>query len=183
MTAGMAAEPGQLRRSKPGIAAGVAATILGWFAEIGQAARYFLRLRPSASAEDRSKSAVAEVGAELPATDDTARKPTASTPCATPLDVNVSPTGIVDQTVPDAREIERRRNLVRIFFNEFWSGAADKPAAFVRRLDEAEDYLNQRLTASGEPWRFDANTRIMLGLPPQSNSSVSANIDRQNSGQ
>jgi hypothetical protein len=39
------------------------------------------------------------------------------------------------------------------------------------------------LTASGEPWRFDANTRIMLGLPPQSNSSVSANIDRQNSGQ
>lgn len=166
MTAGMAAEPGQLRRSKPGITAGVAATILGWFAEIGQAARYFLRLRPSGSAEDRSKRAVTEVGAELPTSDDAARKPTAS--CATPLDVNVSPTGIVDQTVPDAREIERRRNLVRIFFNEFWSGAADKPAAFVRRLDEAEDYLNQRLTASGEPWRFDASTRIMLGLPPQS---------------
>jgi hypothetical protein len=51
----------------------------------------------------------------------------------------------VAHIVPDQQEIERRRNLVRIFFNDFWSGASDKPAAFVERLDEAENYLNERL--------------------------------------
>ena len=84
--------------------------------------------------------------------------------------------------MPDQQEIERRRNLVRIFFNDFWSGTLDKPAAFVERLDAAEDYLNERLAANGEFWRVDAKTRVMLGLPPRSNSSVSANIDRPTSG-
>jgi len=46
----------------------------------------------------------------------------------------------------------------------------------VERLDEAEDYLNERLAASGEFWRLDTKTRVMLGLPPRSNSSLSANI-------
>jgi hypothetical protein len=41
-------------------------------------------------------------------------------------------------------------------------------AAFVERLDQAEDYLNERLTANGEVWRLDAKTRTMLGLPPRS---------------
>jgi hypothetical protein len=54
------------------------------------------------------------------------------------------------------------------FFNDFWSGTHDKPAAFAERLDQAEDYLNERLTANGEVWRLDAKTRIMLGLPPRS---------------
>jgi len=40
------------------------------------------------------------------------------------------------------------------------------PAAFVERLDQAEDYLNERLAASGEIWQLDAKTRVMLGLPP-----------------
>jgi hypothetical protein len=53
----------------------------------------------------------------------------------------------------------------------FWSGCDDKPAAFVDRLDEAETYLNERLTACGEFWQLDAKTRKMLGLPPRSNSS------------
>ena len=65
------------------------------------------------------------------------------------------------------QEIERRRGLVRAFFNDFWSGTHDKPAAFAERLDQAEDYLNERLTANGEGWRLDAKTRIMLGLPPR----------------
>jgi hypothetical protein len=45
-----------------------------------------------------------------------------------------------------------------------------KPSAFVERLDQAEDYLNERLAASGEVWRLDATTRAMLGLPPRSSS-------------
>jgi hypothetical protein len=56
-------------------------------------------------------------------------------------------------------------------FNDFWSEAPDKPAAFVERLDQAEDYLNERLAANGEFWRLDTNTRVVLGLPPRSNSS------------
>jgi hypothetical protein len=55
-------------------------------------------------------------------------------------------------------------------FNDFWSEAHDKPAAFVERLDQAEDYVNERLTACGEFWQLDAKTRAMLGLPPRSNS-------------
>jgi hypothetical protein len=66
------------------------------------------------------------------------------------------------------QEIERRRSLVRAFFNDFWSGTHDKPAAFGERLDQAEDYLNERLATDGEGWRLDAKTRIMLGLPPRS---------------
>ena len=71
---------------------------------------------------------------------------------------------------PDQQEIQRRRELVRTLFNDFWSGRDDKPAAFVDRLDEAETYLNERLTACGESWRLEASTRKMLGLPPRSNS-------------
>jgi hypothetical protein len=41
--------------------------------------------------------------------------------------------------------------------NDFSSGAHDKPAAFVERLDQAEDYVNERLTACGEFWRLDAS--------------------------
>jgi hypothetical protein len=70
----------------------------------------------------------------------------------------------------DQEEIQRRRNLVRMLFNDFWSGAHDKPAAFVERLNQAEDYVNERLAASGEFWQLDAKTRVMLGLPPRSNS-------------
>jgi hypothetical protein len=73
-------------------------------------------------------------------------------------------------TVPDQEEIQRRRDLVRALFNDFWSEAHDKPTAFVERLDQAEDYVNERLTACGEFWRLDTNTRVMLGLPPRANS-------------
>jgi hypothetical protein len=73
-------------------------------------------------------------------------------------------------TVPDQEEIQRRRDLVRTLFNDFWSEAHDKPTAFVERLDQAEDYVNERLTACGEFWRLDTNTRVMLGLPPRANS-------------
>ncbi len=175
MKAGMTADPGQSSGSKPGITGGVVANVLGWFAEIGQAAKYFLRLRHPASAENRAESAVAEAGAGHAATDNTDAKPTATKSCATALtvDVNVGPMRInnVGHTVPNEQEIERRRNLVRNLFNDFWSGVYEKPAAFAERLDRAEDYLNERLAASGEFWRLDANTRVTFGLPPRSNSS------------
>jgi hypothetical protein len=70
----------------------------------------------------------------------------------------------------DRQEIERRRELVRALFNDFWSGSEDKPAAFVDRLDQAEAYLNERLAACGERWQLDVETRKVLGLPARSNS-------------
>jgi hypothetical protein len=70
----------------------------------------------------------------------------------------------------DQEEIQRRRDLVRVLFNDFWRGSEEKPAAFVERLNQAEDYLNERLATSGELWRLDSTMRVMLGLPPRLNS-------------
>jgi hypothetical protein len=77
--------------------------------------------------------------------------------------VNVDIDARVDSaasTVLDQEEIQRRRDLVRTLFNDFW----------MERLDQAEDYLNERLAANGELWRLDANTRATLGLPRRSSS-------------
>jgi len=135
--------------------------IFRWFAGIGVAVfkliKYFLRPSYPASAEN-----LAEDGA-----------PAAGAVAITPVtaDVNVSldaRIGCDVQSVPDTQEIERRRDLVRTLFNDFWSGAHDKPTTFAKRLDQAEDYLNERLAAIGEFWRLDNNTRAMLGLPPRS---------------
>ena len=82
--------------------------------------------------------------------------------------------GTTAASPPEPQEIERRRQLVRSLFNDFWSGRFDKPAAFVDRLNEAEAYLNERLAASGEAWRLDAATRKMLGLPPRSDLRAQA---------
>jgi len=68
---------------------------------------------------------------------------------------------------PDQQEIQRRRELVRTLFNDFWDGSDEKPATFADRLNQAEAYLNEQLTARGESWRLDATTRKMLGLPPR----------------
>jgi hypothetical protein len=69
---------------------------------------------------------------------------------------------------PDRQEVLRRRELVRTFFNDFWSGRDDKPATFQERLDQAETYLNERLVALGESWRLDDDARKMLSLPSRS---------------
>jgi hypothetical protein len=69
----------------------------------------------------------------------------------------------------ERQEIQRRRELVRTFFNDFWDGRDDKPATFSERLDQAETYLNERLVACGETWRFDADARKTLSLPSRSN--------------
>jgi hypothetical protein len=153
----------QSSRSKLVTREGMVASILRWSVEIGAAAqrltKHFLWLRHPASGE------------KLVETDDAAAGAVATAPVCTDVDVGPG-AGInpVADTVLDQQEIERRRNLIRTLFNDFWSGVNEKPAAFVERLDQAEDYLNERLAANGEFWRLDANTRAMLALPPRSSS-------------
>jgi len=67
---------------------------------------------------------------------------------------------------PSQEEIDRRRGVVRAFFNDYWSSADDKPASFAERLDRAEGYINERVAADGESWRLGPATRKQLGLPP-----------------
>ena len=168
MKAEMAADPEQSSTSKPVIMAEVVASVTGW---IREAAKYLLRLKHPASTENRAatdataaRAVTDSIDAKLTATKSLTTAPTA--------DVNVGPiaANAICQTVPDQQEIERRRTLVRVFFNDFWDGAQNKPSAFAQRLDQAEDYLNARLATDGELWRLDANTRAMLGLPPRSSS-------------
>ena len=67
---------------------------------------------------------------------------------------------------PSQEEIDRRRGVVRAFFNDYWSSADDKPASFAERLDRAEGYINERVAAGGESWRLGPASRKQLGLPP-----------------
>ena len=69
-------------------------------------------------------------------------------------------------TSPNQQEIERRREIVRQFFTDFWVSAEDKPGTFAERLNRAEDHINERLAARGETWQLDAASRKQLGLPP-----------------
>jgi hypothetical protein len=143
------------------------------FAAIGAILTNFLRPSRRGPAEKQAESGAmepeAEVEAEVEAEAEAANAPFAA-------DVNVD-SGLeiktVENSVPDQQEIERRRNLVRMFFNDYWREVSDKPAAFVERLDQAEDYLNERLAANRELWRVDAKTRLMLGLPPRVTSPES----------
>ena len=73
--------------------------------------------------------------------------------------------GITSKASPNKQEIERRRETVRQFFNDFWMSTDDKPRTFAERLNRAEDHINERLAARGERWRLDAATRKQLGLP------------------
>ena len=74
--------------------------------------------------------------------------------------------GVESDSAPDLEEIDRRRGMVRAFFNDYWSTVDDKPASFAERLDRAEGYINERVAAGGETWQLGAATRKQLGLPP-----------------
>ena len=76
---------------------------------------------------------------------------------------------VESEGAPDQQEIDRRRQLVREFFNDYWSTADDKPTSFAERLDRAEGYINERVAAGGEAWRLSPATRKQLGLPPARN--------------
>jgi hypothetical protein len=86
-----------------------------------------------------------------------------------PIEVEVERAPIVDiepDGPPTQAEIDRRRAMVRGFFNDYWSSVDDKPASFAERLDRAESYINERVAARGEAWRLGPMTRKLLGLPP-----------------
>jgi hypothetical protein len=177
MKAWVSAEPAESSRPKRGTKSGVLEKFLRSFAEIGatviKPTKYFLRAKYPASDEKRVESTLEEVGAVAAATETAVLTTTKSFTVPDTAEVKVDTDAQIDSaasTVPDQEEIQRRRDLVRTLFNDFWSEAHDKPAAFVERLDQAEDYVNERLTACGEFWQLDAKTRAMLGLPPRSNS-------------
>jgi hypothetical protein len=177
MKAWVSAEPAESSRPKRGTRSGVLEKFLRSFAQIGAAVikptKYFLRAKYPASDEKRVESTLEEVGAVAAATETAVLTTTKSFTVPDTAEVKVDTDAQIDSaasTVPDQEEIQRRRDLVRTLFNDFWSEAHDKPAAFVERLDQAEDYVNERLTACGEFWQLDAKTRAMLGLPPRSNS-------------
>jgi hypothetical protein len=171
MKAGMAADPAQSSRAKPAIMAGVVASLSG---RIREAAKYFLGLSHPTSTQRPAGSTIPEARVAQAVSDNVDAKltPTTSLTTAPIADVNAGSKAAnrISQTAPDQQEIERRRELVRMLFNDFWDGAPNKPSAFVQRLDQAEAYLNARLQSHGELWRLDAKTRVMLGLPPRSSS-------------
>jgi hypothetical protein len=116
---------------KPETARDIAESVLRWFAVIGAAinktTKYFLRPEHPASAERRAKSAAVEAGAVVRTIENPDAKPTPTNSFTAPViaDVKVGPdAGInrVAHVVPDQQEIERRRSLVRVLFNDFWNG-------------------------------------------------------------
>jgi hypothetical protein len=166
-------------RLKSDTATDIGEKVLRWFAQIGAAVikptKYFLRARYPASDEKRAESTLGEAGAIAATTRNALGNQTTTKSFTVPItaDVKIDTEAQIESAAPtvlDQEEIQRRRDLVRTLFNDFWSGAYEKPAAFVERLDQAEDYLNERLKANGEVWRLDATTRAMLGLPPRSSS-------------
>ena len=170
----MQADSPDVSNKKLGAARGAVEYILGRFAGIG----VFLNPRrrhpvSDIAAEGQAESAAAEVEAVananetfVPTTVTTATFAPASTGDAKLSEAEVNP---VASNLPDQHEIQRRRDLVRALFNDFWSVPDEKPRTFVDRLDQAEKYINERLTLCGECWQLDAKTRVMLALPPRSN--------------
>ncbi len=153
-------------------------------ARVSADAKSRLDSAPHIAAESRNESA-AEEARIIAAADESATiiaaavesatiqpTPSVSFPAPASAEAKIEPDTQVNHVppvLPDQHEIQRRRDLIRTLFNDFWDGSSDKPRAFVERLDQAEIYLNKRLTALGEFWQLDANTRVMLGLPPRSN--------------
>ena len=182
MTEARTVDPAQSSGRKLDITRGVVEPILRWIAGVVAAViqriRYFSRPTHLASSdvatEKRAEGVVDH--AVVTATEDAVARPTIVKSFTAPItaDVMVDPdaqTNRAADVVLDIQEIQRRRDLVRMLFNDFWSAAYEKPAGFVERLDQAEDYVNDRLAANGEAWRLDSNTRVMLGLPPRVNSA------------
>jgi hypothetical protein len=92
---------------------------------------------------------------------------TESVETETPASVEpATPAGVESEGPASQEEIDRRRGMVRAFFNDYWSTADEKPASFAERLDRAESYINERVAAGGEAWRLGPATRKQLGLPP-----------------
>ena len=111
---------------------------LRWFAEIGRpvntVTKHFFRSRHPASqfmAEQRAEGGAAEAGAVAVATENAVANLTTTKSFTVPVTagVKVDTDAQIDSaasTLLDQEEIQRRRNLVRMLFNDFWSGAYEK---------------------------------------------------------
>jgi hypothetical protein len=167
----------QSGRPNGGNPRGVARDLLHLLAEIGATViGYFWKPLPApdVTVENRGENGLGKARLVSATVEEAAVKPGVTESFATSVTAEVlvgpeSPTNRIAHTVLDDREIQRRRDLVRTLFNDFWSEANDKPVAFVDRLAQAEPYINERLIACGEFWQLDAETRITLGLPPTKN--------------
>jgi len=155
---------------------GAMENILRWFARIGEALKpsaHLWRSRQRASdiaAKTLAERATEEVGVIAAGAESAPRN--RSAPLRAPVTADAIGQDQVNRVIsiqPDQQEIQRRRELVRALFNDFWSGSDEKPGTFADRLDQAESYLNERLAACGECWQLDTKTRKMLGLPRRSN--------------
>jgi hypothetical protein len=131
---------------------------------------------PSLPAPSRFESNIAAQSGKENALPDapvpTSTDATPSTAAATSVHPQIAEAASV-QAVPtalDRQEVQRRRELVRALFNDFWTGRDDKPATFQERLDQAEPYLNERLIKSGECWQLNADSRKALALPSRPNA-------------
>jgi hypothetical protein len=172
-------ELAQSSRPKGGNSRGVARNLWHSLAEIGAAVTMYFWGPDSASdvtAENSGENTPGKASLIAPVIEDAGVKPSVREPSPAPVTpvVMIGPaaaTNRVAHPVPNDQEIQRRRDLVRVLFNDFWSEAHDKPAAFVDRLAQAEPYINERLTACGEFWQLDAETRKTLGLPFTKNSA------------
>jgi hypothetical protein len=158
--------------------------ILRWFAEIsaalGRQIGYFSRPRLPASDivdETPSGGAAGETGDDTSAADTAIVAPNVQSTFIS-ADAKIGQEALISRVgapPTDEQEIQRRRALIRTLFNDFWSEREDKPATFVDRLDQAETFLNDRLTACGEHWQLDGESRKILGLPLRSNSRNQGN--------
>ncbi|MFY9839719.1 MAG: hypothetical protein WAK55_25260 [Xanthobacteraceae bacterium] len=165
----------QSRRPKGGNATGAAKNLLRSLSEIGGTLIKYVWRPHSVSdvtTENSRENAPEQAPPVATALEDAVVKPsvTKTFPAPVTADVIIGPKAQTNaHIVPDDLEIQRRRDLVRTLFNDFWSEANDKPAAFVDRLAQSEPYINERLMACGEFWQLNAETRIILGLPSTKN--------------
>jgi len=182
LTEARTVDPARSSRRKLDITRGVVEPILRWLAGVVAAViqpiRYFSQPTHPASSDvatEKRAEGVVDHAVDT-ATADAIARPTTVKSFTAPVTADVmvdldAQTNRAADVVLDIQEIQRRRDLVRMLFNDFWSAAYEKPAGFVERLDQAEDYVNDRLAANGEAWRLDSKTRVMLGLPPRVNSA------------
>jgi len=174
----MPAEKAQSSESKPSITSDVIETIVRWFRETWS--KYFSQQKhpaPVPTTERRADSIAGQAEAITAASESAAAEPTTAKSSVEAAAVKVSSDAEISSVVRvvlDQEEIQRRRDLVRALFNDFWDGSDDKPAGFADRLNQAENYINERLTACGEVWQLDDKIRTLLSLPLGSNSSNKA---------
>jgi hypothetical protein len=139
LTEARTVDPAQLSRRKLGITRRVVEPILRWLAAVVAAViqpiRYFSRATYPASsnvtAEKRSAGVVEGAQAVVTVTEDAVARPTTVKSFAVPVTADVmvdsdAQTNRAAHIVLDDQEIQRRRDLVRAFFNDFWSGSDDK---------------------------------------------------------